>query len=1348
MQIVVLCPGCGNRYQLQEEMRGKKMRCNNAVCHEIFEIRDNGAPPPAASTGPAAKPADPPPTVAKSSTGYIGEMVPLVSVEAAEETPAPPAAGSGTVGGMVPLVSAEAAAPSWQQAPPPVRKPAAPTTPAAAPPAEPAPAPWQQAPPPVRKPAAPAPAAPTAAVPAPPPAVAPVPPPPAPAPPPAPTAPNWQAAAPPVRRANPKTPAPRAIPPTPAAAAPENFVKEATQTHRPAKKADTSKPKPAPTPPPGDAALQDTVPDAPREVSWTAVAPPPLRRPADATATMPAPDWSEPETEAPVAPAAAPATRRYGVWVVLAMLLVIGGIGGWLVFVGGPEGLTLERDTAATAKKDFEAGGADGYKRAQKAYEVLVASFPNSPDLPRYKFYAELSRLLADAHGVVFDPEEIMNRFRRFLGDWQKGDTGLALLEEAKDRLPHVLERAIQKRLSDQMKQMAEKTPNAADLQAAEAAIKQVIEWIKDNQRVWEEGQVPQLVTDDLGKLGQIVKGERDRQGYIEYLRRIVKPKLDDVDREEREARQRGYERDKDVRGELDRIRRSALPSVVYERRGVKIPAAVAEAIPSGLVLPRVGTWSEPLPSGQGVAFALARGVLYALAENDGRLLWATRVGIDTAHLPVRVAATETNPDLVLVLNSQTNTLTARTLLDGAPLWQLNLRAPCLGRPLLVERDIPQTAGGTRPSRRVYVATVDGRVQEIEIGTGTLLGEFNCGQDLRLLVGGTREPETGLLYFPADRNFVFVFDVAADPPQCVNVLRTGHPSGSLRSAPILVSSGLPTEPNASPGPRFLILSQAADLDRMKLRVWELPANLANFNEKPLAEQELPGWSWFEPFCDGEKIAIATDAGVLGLYGILQKGNRDEPALFPLLGKEHKEISLSPERTTIGRSQVIQATENDFWVLARTEAQHWRVGIDRRPPGLRIGPKWPRPVALGSPLHAGQTDATGKTLYAVTQSLASSTCLASAIDAATGEVRWQRQLGLVAGADPVVVNGQVIALDRAGSLFAFDPIQLPHRAGEEWQFVQERQVAGPPEAGDGGATQLLRAPDAVLAVSSGGDRLTVRRYTPGKKPGEGAVQEMSFPGALAGAPVLGGNALVYPAADGTLHRQPLSAKSSRADRGQQWRDAAGADADARGYVVALGENDFLCTDGSNGLHRIHWPAGPIWQKKELKLPALERIIAAPVVIPASEGKPLQVCVADRSGTLTLLQGEFLQKARSWKLPGSVTTGPFLAGKHIGVVVDRRTLVWIDPNAEQPVWEYTDLRREPIVGQPQRSGDRVLLAHLNGNLVSLDAEKGEMQGRGFNAGIAPAAAPAVFGADRVLLPLTDGTVLVLPLAEIVK
>jgi len=61
---------------------------------------------------------------------------------------------------------------------------------------------------------------------------------------------------------------------------------------------------------------------------------------------------------------------------------------------------------------------------------------------------------------------------------------------------------------------------------------------------------------------------------------------------------------------------------------------------------------------------------------------------------------------------------------------------------------------------------------------------------------------------------------------------------------------------------------------------------------------------------------------------------------------------------------------------------------------------------------------------------------------------------------------------------------------------------------------------------------------------------------------------------------------------------------------------------------------------------------------------------------------------------------------------------------------------------------VLAHQNGRFVSLDPATGKVQGKGFalQANVAPAAAPVAFGADRIFAPLTDGTVLLLPLTEL--
>ena len=63
--------------------------------------------------------------------------------------------------------------------------------------------------------------------------------------------------------------------------------------------------------------------------------------------------------------------------------------------------------------------------------------------------------------------------------------------------------------------------------------------------------------------------------------------------------------------------------------------------------------------------------------------------------------------------------------------------------------------------------------------------------------------------------------------------------------------------------------------------------------------------------------------------------------------------------------------------------------------------------------------------------------------------------------------------------------------------------------------------------------------------------------------------------------------------------------------------------------------------------------------------------------------------------------------------------------------------------------LVVADLSGRFVALDPGTGkELGGYQFPAEAAPAAAVTAFGPGRLFAPLTDGTVLLLPLAELRK
>jgi hypothetical protein len=440
----------------------------------------------------------------------------------------------------------------------------------------------------------------------------------------------------------------------------------------------------------------------------------------------------------------------------------------------------------------------------------------------------------------------------------------------------------------------------------------------------------------------------------------------------------------------------------------------------------------------------------------------------------------------------------------------------------------------------------------------------------------------------------------------------------------------------------------------------------------------------------------------------------------------------------GRAQVVHAEENDFWVLMEGKLLHLQLAIDRDK-GLQVTKAWELPAPLGWPLHAGQVNETRDHLFIVTQRVYEQVCLATAVDSRKGRTMWQRRLGMVCQSDPLVVGGQVLALDQEAGLFVFDPAQ--DRAGrDEWQ-VGGRLAAPPLDDACNTPSYLVPAPDgrAVYAVScpQRGTRLVVRRFEPGQ-PTTTKVYPLSW--RLAGTPAVGPDYLILPLAGGSLLR--LAMDDGKEQPGGQWLGSR-ADRGALGHVLHLGPGVFLTTNGSRGLSRWHWTANGAKTDKSVELAG--RIVTAPVLLPADPDGSRRVVVADTTGVVRLLEANSLGTERTWTVGGQITAGPYVAGGRIGCVVDRRRLVWIDPERSE-FWQY-DSPGEGIVGRPQLAGEVIVVADLMGTLVGLNPADGTPRGAGYTlqASVSPAAAPVAFGTDQVLVPLTDGTVLLLSLSH---
>ena len=710
--------------------------------------------------------------------------------------------------------------------------------------------------------------------------------------------------------------------------------------------------------------------------------------------------------------------------------------------------------------------------------------------------------------------------------------------------------------------------------------------------------------------------------------------------------------------------------------------------------------------------FAVARGILYALDAETGRLLWGVRVASPTADprtvdLPTPVFVSSGGAaDWVLVAGEVAGKpgLTARVARTGEPVWHQPLEAPPAARPVLV--------GG-----RVYLPLRDpfGKVVEFETTTGTRTGEFTLrqpvGAGIAVLPG--RRPGLNYLFVPGDARRVFVFEVGREDdqglqqqPRCVRVFLTDHPSDSLRGEPVLIA------PADEQGPRFLILAQADGPQAMKLRAFPLPPTdaLAGPSGAPVeeptpraAEVAAPGWSWFSPRSNGERVVLATDAGAFVAFGVNQVGNADAPLFILPTPKP------PGEQDAVARSQVVAAEEDAYWAVLGGQLLKLRTAIDPVN-GLRIIPQGAgRPV--GEPVNRPQVLAGMGLGVVIARPAGSANVQAVGFDLSTGQIRWQRRLGVTPAGPPVAAaDGPCVVADEDGGVYTVTPSADPSGTGTA------AEVAARPFADLAGRATVVGSADGrtawVLAPEADdrGRRLRVRCVKGGKLTADAVVP---LPDELAGRPVALGESILVPVANGYVYR--FTPGDTQLSVGPLWRgDAASEKPEC--FLTPVGADDFLATDGGRRFLRWRWQAGMKHEKAGGPWEAREPIAVPPAAFgPDASPRFLSMDVtgavflfdADKPGTDPIRRWRGGEKSAI--PPGKPTGTPVAVGGRTLVVysIDRRHLVAIDPARPEPVWVRRDLASPEagaLVGW-NAAGSRLIVTDQTGQVVTLDAATGK-------------------------------------------
>ena len=345
------------------------------------------------------------------------------------------------------------------------------------------------------------------------------------------------------------------------------------------------------------------------------------------------------------------------------------------------------------------------------------------------------------------------------------------------------------------------------------------------------------------------------------------------------------------------------------------------------------------------------------------------------------------------------------------------------------------------------------------------------------------------------------------------------------------------------------------------------------------------------------------------------------------------------------------------------------------------------------------------------------------------------------------------------------------------------VIAPPAENVTGPTAVAVSADektvfTVTPVTVNEDQKDIARFVVRRVERGGVVHEGSVnaPGKLAGSPVILGDALLLPIADGTVYRHSAGRRPNpdRLTPGPSWV-ADRRISEAACCLSPVSATTFLTNDGGKKLKKWNWPASGGWTPGGAEWELRERPAGPAAILPPTQADgQLRMLIADASGSIWLFAVDHGGKPlKRWApgngLPVGEPTSPLAvqsdaAGRLFCVyTVEKKYLVCLDPDRDLPLWalrvgEESDAT---LVGSPQPADLRSWMVteirnestrpaggtktNIPGALTLFDVESGKPVATLLIEipGSVPAAAGRLLGTSFVLTPLSDGSVVVLPL-----
>ena len=720
---------------------------------------------------------------------------------------------------------------------------------------------------------------------------------------------------------------------------------------------------------------------------------------------------------------------------------------------------------------------------------------------------------------------------------------------------------------------------------------------------------------------------------------------------------------------------RKAVTIDTMRRAASRSPATDPLGPATGVVFRTRREASPAAPAPESIVFALADGFAYGIDVTAGAPLWQVPVGLASPFVPQPVAGEAA----VIVFDARTNELLRLDSRAGAMAWRLDLRERVSDPPLVLGNQLVQVL----PTGKLLLISLD---------TGELQATVNLGRPL------SRQPvndESGRhLYVLSRQDCLFV--LTRDPLVCTAVEYLGHLEGSIPCTPARLG-------------RFLVIPEN---DSLRDGVWQiLVLDDDGAKVRPVQEMKVAGWTWETPAASGQIVWATGDKAGFEAFAI---GDYASKMPFRSVAR------LTPDATASGPAFALARSERELWVAS---GHSGKFVLD-----LEHGSIQPTGLTAPGPALA-PIQATPKLIVATFQDRESGGVALLGIEPESGAIAWKTVVG-APWPSPLARSPDALGLStfgRDGQEVAISPEQLSRGGFVVMPTARPGELSLP----YGLTLRIERQgkPLAVLFPQPYGNTLWVQDTGV-----RGGWREVGLPAAVATDPIILGDAVLIPGADGRIYLIDPATGLSRAepyvprfdrDRQGTWRVPSPIDRET--VVVA---------DEVGRVRRLGLKAGAV---PSLAVEAETMLDSRIVGDPACVGNAVLVATADRR--LRSLALRDLSPVGAWQLEAPIAGRPVSLGD-IGLSMDRGGGVMAFGRDGQRMWSIK-LGAE-VVGEPKVIGQS--LAFLTGDgVLHLRARSDGAPLDRRTLGVLPSGGLLATGREAIIA-VAAGTIRPLPLETI--